>query len=885
METSSFPLIRTKLHVPNRRTGLVSRPRLFALLDERPTAQFILVTAPAGFGKSTLVLDWLHHANVKAAWLSLDERDDDTTRFLIYLIAAIQTQLPDFGWELLASMQQPISPDSQIAMDALLSELSATSAEFALVLDDYHVLHNGEIQQCMAMLIDYLPPHLRLAILSRVEPDLPLSKWRGRGQMVELGTADLQFNLLETQDFLRKTMGLELADRAIADIEQRTEGWIAGLQLAALSVRGASDQATAIQSVTGGDRHVADYLINEVMAQQPVRLQRFLEHTSILDEFNSSLCDHLMETDNSAHFLQRIDRENLFLIALDNQREWYRYHHLFAGLLRNRLYRSEGKSGVARLHRRAAAWYAEQDQVDAAVHHALAGGDAENAARLVGQTPLEALWQAGGLGTVLNWVADLPEPALKTHPRAAIVAAIACLLVGDIAESDRYVALTAESRDLAGERKLIHAIFARNEGKVSEALDLLQSADREIGPDQWLLKVIAQFQIAIAHLENGDLSQAAMLLHEIKRRMRVETQAGLTMMLQAAAFECMVATLQGDPDSAKRIGIEAIVAAQVSPHIVPIVGQIHAALGTIAYHQNNLVAAQESLDQALYWGERTGITDILFNAYETQIKLHCVRGEREEALTKLHRIRQLYQSSGFPEIINYGRAEEAAIHLRLGNLARALRWANEAGFHLEDPIAPRSRSIYHILASVHLANARISRNRRSLDELLGLTMRLIEQSEARGQVLPHISALLLQAQVLALQEQTTEAKQQLLKAISLAEPGRFVRVFLDGGPPLLDLLRPLADDQPGDAFLAGMVRAFERDASLSDSLVEPLTDREREILGLIAVGLTNKEIEQRLVISHNTVRTHIKNLYSKLAVSSRTQAVRRGQELGLIWVK
>lgn len=881
-ETPPYPFIRTKLHIPGRRAESVARTRLLTLLDERSTGRLILVHAPAGFGKTTLVVEWLHHTETPAAWYALDERDNDFTRFLLYLIAAIQTQIPHFGQDLCAGLLQPPPPSNQLAMDALLSELAIVPQDFVLVLDDYHLILSDEIHHHIAALIDYLPPQVRLIITSRVAPKLPLAKWRARGQLVEVTASDLRFDRRESQAFLRATMALALSDQAIAELEERTEGWAAGLQLAALSLRGATDQRAAIHSFTGSDRHVADYLISEVMARQPASIQYFLERTAILEQFNSSLCDYLLEIDDSHHWLETIDRENIFLVALDNRREWYRYHHLFGELLRTRLAQTMGDEGMARLHRRAAAWYAQEGQTDDAIRHALAGDDAATAAHLVASTPLEVLWLPGGLVTVRRWVENLPDAMFVKYPRAALIGAIASMLVGDIPATSRYAAMLEDTPELEAEHKLIQAIFARNEGNVERAFALLHDARQTLGSDQWLPKTIAQLQIAIAHLEMGNLEQAALLLQEMRAVLNSDSPAGLTMMLQTASFQCMLAAMQGDLDGAKQRGREAVAIAQASPHIVPIVGQIHTTLAGIAYIQNELDEAKEELQKALYWGERTGITDILFSAYETQVKLHCARGEREEALASIQRTRILYEKTNFPDIIQIGRAEEAAVHLRLGNLAQAMRWVTEAGHALTDPIPPRSRSIYYTLADIQLTAARTSGDDSQLDELLALTERLTMHAAERGQTLPQIAALLLQAQALGLQGKSLAAKARLMQALDLAKPGKPIRIFLDSGPHLLELLRLVAVEQPSNAFVAAILEASEQSERYHHSLINPLTDRELEILTLIAAGLSNKKIEERLVVSHNTVRTHIKNLYSKLAVSSRTQAIHKGQELGLL---
>lgn len=882
MGSPSFPLVRTKLHIPERRTDRVSRPRLLAQLQPLSPAPLLLVTGPAGFGKTTLVVEWLGQTERLTAWLSLDERDNDFTRFLLYLIAAVQLRIPNFGQGLMASMQNPSPPSGQLAIDALINELADLEQALILVLDDYHLIQNPEIQQGVASLIDYLPGQIQIVITGRTEPDLPLARWRVRGKLAEVTAADLRFDSQEAQSFLHTTMALDLPPAAVAMLEEKTEGWAAALQLAALSVRGMSDPMAAIQDFAGNDRHVADYLVSEVMARQPQELQHFLECSSILEQFNSDLCDELLQTHDSRNWLDRVERENLFLIALDHQREWYRYHHLFGALLRVRQRQRQGEEAMVRLHRRAAHWYAAQGQTDDALRHALAGEDETMAARLVAETPLELLWQAGGLGLVRRWVEELSEPALTQYPRAALMGSIANLLAGDIPATARYLALAENDPGLEGERRLIQAVFVRNQGRMDEALSLLNGAIHQLPPEQWLARTVARMQVAMAYLEMGAMQESTAVLDQMALEIPTQSAAGLSMRIQVAWMHSRLAFLRGDLPRAERVCRQVLAEIDASGQIVPMEGLLYASLAGIAYQRNQLEETQTALDRALYWGERTGITDILFNVYDTQIKLMCVRGERDAAWVSVLRLRTIYEKSNFTEIIQIGQAEEALVHLRLGNLAEALIWAKDSRHALTDAVHPRFQPVYHILAIIHLAAARMNREHNRLDQILALTQQLAQQAEQLGQDFPHISALLLQVQALTLQGKQAAAQRSLVQAVTLAEPGRLMRVFLDCGQAIVEPLQALAADQPTNAFVASLLQAFAQEEAEPNPLPDPLTEREQEVLGLIAAGLSNREIQERMVVSHNTVRTHIKNLYSKLDVSSRTQAVRKGQELGLI---
>ena len=882
MTPLTFAPIQAKLNSPVHRSDLIPRPRLLALLEQQVEARVVLVSGPAGFGKTTFVAQWLKQASHPSAWLSLDDRDNDVTRFLIYLIAALQQQLPVVGRELLATLQGGAPVPSPLALDALLNELAAQSADVVLVLEDYHVIHNQEIHDLMTTLIDYMPGGLRLVLTSRVEPTLPLARWRVRRQIAEIAAADLRFNTAEALAFLQTTMHLDLPPEFASELKQETEGWVAGLQLAALSMRTAPEPEAVLRSFGGDNRYVADYLVTEVLEHLPAALGNFLERTAILERFNVELCDHLLQTADSGQWLETAERENLFLVSLDLQRRWYRFHHLFRELLLRRLEQNVTSVEMACLYGRAADWHANNDQLDDAIRYALAGGDVDRAAEMLSNIPLLALWQPAELSLVRRWIDALPDAVLAANPRVALLGSIAKLIVGDIAATTHLIAFVERDPSLAAERRLVQAIFARNQGELRQALDLLFLAIEDFPPTEWLPRAFARLQVAVAQMEMGAMQASEEELERMLLELDVSEPAGGSLMLQAAWLRSGLAFLQADLPRAARICEAALERATASGLTLPLVGQIHASLAGIAYQWNDLDQARQHVEEALFWGERTGITDILFGAYTTQIRLAALQGQPEEIAHWLRKRRRLFAASNMSEVIDQGRAEDALIDLRLGNLAQAAAWAEAAGFSLTDEVHPRLQQLYHILVEIHLADARQKRDLARAVPALSLAVKLEQMAIDLGQKFSRISALLLQVQGLCLLGRRSEAVDALRHALDLGRPGRVVRLFVESGGYVAELLQERLRSGAADAYAASLAKALQQEEILATPLPDPLTEREQEVLALIAAGLSNREIGEQLVVSRNTVRTHIKNLYSKLAVDSRTRAIRRARELRLI---
>ena len=874
--------IQAKLSSPVHRPDLVARPRLLVPLEQQGKARVVLVSGPAGFGKTTLVVQWLAQTDHSPAWLSLDDRDNEVTRFLIYLIAALQTKLPAVGRELLATLQGGAAVPSSLALDALINELAALPADLVLVLDDYHVIHNQAVHELVSTLVDYMPPGLTLVLTSRVEPALPLARWRVRRQIVEITAADLRFNSAEALAFFQTTMHLDLPPGFADNLKQETEGWVAGLQLAALSMRTAAEPEAVLHSFGGDNRYVADYLVTEVLGHLPPALGNFLEQSAILERFDADLCDYLLQSSESGHWLETAERENLFLVPLDLQRRWYRFHHLFRELLLRRLENNKTAAEIARLYMRAVDWHADNGHLDDAVRYALAGGDVDRAAELLSSIPLMALWQPAELSLVRRWIDELPDAVLVKNPRVALLGSIAKLMVGDIPATTHLIAFVEREPSLAAETRLVQAIFIRNHGEFEQALDLLYQAIEEFPPTQWLPRAFARLQAAVAQMEMGAMRASEAELERLLLELDVAEPAGGSLMLQAAWLRSGLAFLQADLPRAARICEAALAQAAASGLTLPLVGQIHASLAGIVYQWNDLDQARRHVEKALFWGERTGITDILFGAYTTQMKLTARQGQLEETDRWVQKRRRLFSASNMPEVIEQGRAEDALIDLRLGKLAEAVAWAEASGFSLTDTMQPRLQQLYHILVEIYLADARQKRDLERAATALSTATQLEQLATELDQDFSRISALLLQAQALCLLGRRSEGSDALSSALALGRPGRVVRLFVESGGYVAELLQERMRGGAVDAYTASLVKALRQEGAAANVLPDPLTEREQEVLALIAAGFSNREIGEQLVVSQNTVRTHIKNLYSKLAVNSRTRAIHRAQELRLI---
>lgn len=902
--------------MPPQRPLLVPRPRLIDRLDQESNGKVTLVSAPAGFGKTTLVAHWLSRlpekdsgshsparplARSRIAWLSLDENDNLFPRFFIYFIAAIQTVYPELARGLLSSLQTSPPPDDEAVLPALLHELATLEQPLLVTLDDYHVIDNEAIHQAVSGLIDFMPPALRLVITGRDEPPLPLPRWRVRGQLTEIRAADLRFTADEAAAFLRQTMGLQLDQEVVATLEERTEGWVAGLQLAALSLRDEADAQAFVADFGGSNRQVADYLLEEVLYHQPREVQSFLLQTSILDRFRAELCDHVTVTGDrrteyaeqtehapvsrppSLELLEHLERTNLFLIPLDAHRHWYRYHHLFSQLLRDRLRRDHSPGQIDELHRRASAWFASRGLLEEAIRHALEGHDPDEAARLVATIPTDSLWDQGNTSLLKKWGQLIPAESLRSHPRSLISIAAAYLVTGDIHPFNTYLALCEGIESVHGEYALLKCTLVRNEGDFGQALHLAQEAGEFLPEKEVTLRAVALMQIANNLLRLGDLDQAERALVQARRLLANSGATSPNIHLQAIQLQGIVSLYRADFAQAQGLYREGLALAEASPAgTPPMIGVMYAELGRVHYEWNELVEAATNFALARSWAERTGISDIRVAALVGEIQLSCQRGEATAVEPHLETLRDFSRQGHLQDVIDLTESLIALYYLRLGKLEHSVRWANASNFKLTDRSDSTQRSYYQVLVAVRLAESRALGIKDDLPKMSALLEHMYRQASAADYRHDMIEILILQALVLDYGGDMIAARQALRRALELAQPGSLIRTFLDAGPALAPLLAKIEGPYAQRLYQAFRTELQGRDDEKTAAATLNLTPREYEILREIAAGLANKEIEEKLVISQNTVRTHIKNLYSKLGVSSRTQAVKRARDLNLV---
>ena len=956
------PLLTTKLQIPPVRPDLVPRRRLVARLEaglapagpgEGFARKLTLVSAPAGFGKTTLLAAWAAapagqdpRLAGRIAWLSLDDADNDPVRFLAYLIAAVQTVEPGLGQDLLPALQSPALAQAarsrpglpqpvEALLTALINQVQALAGAppLVLILDDCHLVAERAVHDILAFLLEHLPGTLHLILSSRADPPLPLSRLRGRGQLAELRQADLRFLPGEAAELLNRVMGLDLSPDQVQALTARTEGWATGLQMASLALqsiaarpRPAPQEVDAfLDAFSGSDRYVLDYLVEEVLQHQPAEIQGFLLHTALLDRFCAPLCDALFDADTeplptarrpssgSQRILQQLEAANLFIIPLDAERRWYRYHRLFADLLRRRLRQQVGAEGLRPLQRRASAWYEAHDLLPEAIEHALGAGDHDRAAALV-ERVAEATLMRSEVATFLGWVERLPGECERQRPALCLLHAWALLLSGrplDAVEA-RLQEAGQDPGFLAVRLAPLRAFVAACQGQVPRAAELSRQALAGLPEQDLFLRGIATYNLGISHLLAGELAEAS---HALEEAARVGQQAGNVMVAVMAlcALAELSAALSQLPRAAERYRQALDVAAGEGGQPLPVSGMALIGLGELAREWNDLEAAGRYLAQGIErvkdWGDLGAV-----DGYLALARVRQAQGDAAGARAAIDRVRQLTARSGVAPlgdlILN---AYQVRLWIANGELDAAQRWLEEhgaAGVAAGDfslPAGPQLPFDYHVQKYERLVWARLLLARGRPGEALGLVEPFLHAVEQRGGQRAARAAELQMLRALALQGlgEPDRALEALAQALSIAEPGGYVRLFLDEGEPLVRLLRLAAargiapayvrrllaawDGEPGNGMPASAApeEAAARPPTPSVSrppspLVEPLTEREGEVLGLLATHLNSTEIAEQLCISTHTARYHIKNIYGKLGVHRRTEAVERARELGLL---
>jgi LuxR family maltose regulon positive regulatory protein len=855
---------------------MVSRPRLIERLNAGLHHKLTLISAPAGFGKTTLLSEWVAGDGHPVAWLSLDEGDNDPARFLAYLVAALQTIEGNVGQGLLAALQSPGPVNVEAVLTSLLNEIAGLPDNLLLVLDDYHVIESQPVDNALTFLLDHLPPQMHLVIASRSDPSLPLSLLRAGGQMTEIRADDLRFTLDEVATFLDKAMGLDLSAENVAALETRTEGWIAGLQLAALSMQGlkqSSDVTDFVNSFTGSDRYIQDYLADEVLQRRPKGTKDFLLQTSILNRLSGPLCDAVTKQKNSQAILEALEAANLFIVPLDNERRWYRYHHLFADLLRQRL-RQQQPDDVAELHIRASAWYEKNGLEIEALHHAAAANDFERAARLV-EGDGNPLYHRGAVTPVLNWLESLPASLLDARPSLWVMYAEVLMTRGRLASAEeKYQAAEAAlqdakqdayTRDLLGRIANGRASLVSFQRQPERMIALSRRALDLLHPDNLAIRAAASLNLGYAYQLQGDRVAASQAFVEAIANGQTAGHIIVTML----ATKCL-----GDMQAAENRLRQA---AQTYQHALqlagerplPYIGEAHLGLAQILYEWNDLDAAQRHGQQGVQLARQIEHTDKPIAGEVFLARLKLAQGDVIGAAAILDEASQSVQQHHFtfclPEVV----AAQVLALLRQGDLSAAAHLAQAR----ELPISQ---------ARVHLAQGDAAAALATLDPLR-------QQMEAKGWQDETLKVLVLQAVALHAHGEKDDAVQLLGDALALAEPGGFIRTFVDEGAPMAQLLYQAAARGIMPDYTAKLLAVFEAEEQKSESisppsqpLVEPLSPRELQVLQLIAQGLSNREISERLFLALDTVKGHNRRIYGKLGAKNRTQAINKARALNIL---
>src|SRR6266571_3715789 len=890
-------LLATKLHVPRLPAQFIRRSRLVERLQQGMERALTLVSAPAGFGKTTLVAQWLAESGTPVAWLSLEPEDNEPVRFLSYLIAALQRLDLHVGNAMLPLLQAPRPAPLERVMALVINDLIAGAArDFALVLDDYHVITAEAIHRALLFLLGHLPSHMHLIIATRADPPLLLAGLRARGQLTEVRAADLRFATDEVSAFLREVMKLDLEAWAIAALERRTEGWVVGLQLAALSLQGGGDVSTFLAAFTGSHRFVLAYLSEEVLSLQPAAVQTFLLHTSILERLSGELCDAVTGQQGSQAMLEALDRANLFVVALDEERGWYRYHHLFAEVLKSRLQQGE-VSLVAELHRRASAWYEQHEMLAEAIQHALAAPDLERATHLIEHHGISFALR-GEVHTMLGWLNALPDAVVRRHTRLCLYSAVMLLFTNqveaaetrlhDVEQGLLVTVPNDQDRVIRGQIALIRANLLRSCGDLARALAFARQALELLPETEDRFRLPALVGVASSYLVSGDVTLAAEQV-AMATVAFVRASDDLFALLQSITCLARLQGLQGQLRRAASTYGEAV-------RVLPGQGGLQSLLGSPAYYfglgdllreWNELDAAERHLVDGmdLVRGTLTVFADEVTLGYIALARLLQARGEYSRALATLDAFTNLASLRHFvPQMLARGKAVRAQVELAQANLAAAIRWADGSGLSLadEDLSYPREQE-YLILARVRIAQGREDLARPFLQEALGLLDRLLQDAEAKARLGSALEILVLRALALQAHGDRIGALTTLEHALTRAEPEGYIRLFVDEGVPMRTLLRQAHGIVPD--YVATLLAVFgEQHVSAvpaGSMLAEPLTEREREVLGLLSTGASNREIARRLVVSLGTVKKHVSNICGKLGVQSRMQAIARARALQL----
>lgn len=913
---ANIPLLETKLYLPQWRPGLVSRPRLLECIHLQ--RKLTLVSAPAGFGKTTLLAEWVAAVPKRpVAWVSLDQSDNDPVFFWTYLITALQQVQSKLGLRSLSLLQSPQLPPIESVLMTLLNELTAVEADIALVLDDYHAIATPTIHDGIGFLLSHLPPQVHLIIASRVDPPLSLARLRSHGKLTELRASDLRFTPDEAAAFLNQ-MELKISAAEVSALEQRTEGWIAGLQLAALSLQGRENISDFVAAFSGDDRYIVDYLLEEVLQRQPDRVRRFLLQTAILDRLSGPLCDVVTDQTDGQDMLETLERGNLFIIPLDHKRQWYRYHHLFADVLQAHAL-MELPEHISELHGRASEWYEQNSLFPDAIRHALAAQDFERAAGLIEQV-WPAMRNRQQEATVLGWIKALPDSLVQTRPALSVAYALVLLNAGQLdavearlqdaerwlaenpaatqeTEGKQYRSLPASIANTRAFRAQALGDFAGAITHAQQALALLPSEeDNERG-------VTAVF-LGLAYWTSGNVAAAYQSFAE--GLMIFRKVGSVQIAVCATLILANIGMAQGQLRAAIATCEQALQLAAQQP--VPILrgtADLHLALSEIHYEQGDLDTAHQLLQKGETLREPGSTSGADFLWWLVKAQLTAAQGNLDTALEQLQEAARLYRRSPIPDVRPV-EALKVRWWLLQGRLAEALNWVQECGLSVDD-----SPDYLHEYEHLTLARVLIAQYRRDgtdevIHQVISLLTRLLETAETKERTGSIIKILVVLALASEAQGEVPGAMvhdwpaskggamqtaiASLERALTLAEPEGHIRIFAECGNPMARLLREAMDRDITSTYTKRLLTALETwgqsqepaGVPATQPLIEPLSQRELDVLRLLKTELSGPEIARELFVALSTVRTHTKRIYGKLNVTNRRAAVKRAAELELI---
>lgn len=912
------PILATKLYIPPLPPRLVLRPRLTERLQGSLCAgcKLNLISAPAGFGKTTLASQWALASGRPAAWLSLDEGDNDPSRFLAYLVAALQTILPGVGESIVQALQDAQPPPMPALLTSLLNDLAVVPTDCILVLDDYHLIDAPPVDEALAFLLEHLPPRMHLVITTREDPALPLARLRARDQLTEVRAADLRFTPAEAAEFLH-AMRLDLMPEEVAALDERTEGWVAGLQLAAIALRSANaptqrqDLAEFIRAFAGSHRYIMDYLVAEVLQQQPPAVRSFLLQTAILDRLSGPLCEAVTGQAAAGTRLEALERGNFFIIPLDERRQWYRYHHLFAEVLAARLL-AERPAEIPTLHRRASEWCEQHGALDEAIRHALAGGDFERAADLV-ERGIPALRQSRQDATLLGRLAALPDDVLRRRPVLNVYYASALLAGAQLAgvearlrDAEHWLDGTADPRGmvvvdqdafrrLPGSIAMFRAGIALLHGDVDatsqharRALDLAPAeddADRGGAAALLGLACWTRGELDAAHRSYADgmalLQRAGHVADAINGSIALAN-----IRITQGRLRDALATYERGLQLAEQ-GASGPTAAVPGPRGA---ADMHVGIAQLLCERNELDAAQQHLLRSRALGEHAGMPQNRYRWCVALARLREAQGDLDASLDLLAEAERLYVSDFSPNVRPIP-ALRVRVWIKQGRLSEALDWIHQQRLSPWDELSYLREFEHVTLARLLLAQHRRDHADGPAREVSALLARLLQAAEAGGRMGSVVELLALQALTHHTQADLTAARVPLARSLALAEPEGYVRLFVDEGAAMAALLREAARHAQSPAYVRRLLAAFEAEPGApvvaappveAAPLVEQLSARELEVLRLLGTELSGPELADKLIVSLNTLRTHTKNIYGKLGVSNRRAAVLRAEEIGLL---